>query len=526
MEHKQQESSNDVSQAKKMPTPEPSEKKEPEDGEVVPGASIVRSNTPRPLSYELMISSGGQYQGVPPSNSVPPIPTFPARAPSAPPLPEELGEREQAGSVPVPTPQPLAAPPAPPAEAQEFIWLFEYGLEMDAAILNSPERLDGLALLYGPAVLKGYTLILGAQRIHGSTGPAIIAIRPDEEPDAEVWGVLYRIPQRLAEPNGGDPSLLDTIHAAILPQKFFEGVQVVVYETYREREITSVTYVATDLAYQQLQFTQAEQGGDEAFMQRLAAIARKQKLPASYIDRLCGTRDRLPDEPLPDEQILGQRTTRTSTPHRSLEESTLPMSPYASHSSHVSEVRGHTTISLSHPGASSALHSELDTEPLPATFKERLLPSTDFVPKSVLPSSASHPSRWLMAFALYLVILLLLALTFAIAQGIGFGDGVFNHNFTPLGVPWLVLMYGLLGGCISSIVTLGRLRLEVPPTFVIITWFTRPFIGVTLALLSYVLLTSGIFSWNEAISRHATFFSLAGALAGMCEGWIFFRRSW
>ena len=38
---------------------------------------------------------------------------------------------------------------------QEFIWLFEYGLEMDPAILNGHELLEGCALLYGPAVLRG-----------------------------------------------------------------------------------------------------------------------------------------------------------------------------------------------------------------------------------------------------------------------------------------------------------------------------------------------------------------------------------
>ena len=57
------------------------------------------------------------------------------------------------------TPLPFSGNVAPLEDTSaEFIWLFEYGVEMDIAFLNSPERLDGFALLYGPAVLKGYEL--------------------------------------------------------------------------------------------------------------------------------------------------------------------------------------------------------------------------------------------------------------------------------------------------------------------------------------------------------------------------------
>jgi hypothetical protein len=85
-------------------------------------------------------------------------------------------------------------------------------------------------------------------------------------------------------------------------------------------------------------------------------------------------------------------------------------------------------------------------------------------------------------------------------------------------------MYGLLGGCVSSIITLGRFRADCPPVFVIITWFTRPFIGSLLAVLSYTLLTSGIFTLSRSFGQHMALCLLVGALAGLAEGWIFFKR--
>ncbi|GCE04032.1 gamma-glutamylcyclotransferase family protein [Dictyobacter aurantiacus] len=528
MEHKQQKKSEEAQEQREETSVPAAERQSGE--EVVPGVPIVRSNTPRPLSYEMMISSGGQY----PAENRPEIaPPFPSKAPSAPPLPEEISESDgEKALAPVSTSQ-----PGPVEEEQEFIWLFEYGLEMDAAILNSPERLDGLALLYGPAVLKGYTFVIGAQRIHGSTGPTIVAISPSLEPDAEVWGVLYRIPRRVSEPNGNDPSLLDTIHAAITPQKFFKGIQVAVHESYREREITSTTYVATDLAYQQLHFTLPEQGtGDPAFMQRLAQIARKHKIPESYIQRLWEQRVNLEGEQSAGEHFMGQRSRRVSAMNSASEESTMhnsPLGQYISHSSqvaglhssHVSELRSaHLPADmLSGSGSETATANEHNTEPLPV-FKESLLPSANLIPRSFLPQSTLQTQRWLMIFAIYLVALLLIVLIVAIIQGLGVANGVFNQSFEPLGVPWLVMMYGLLGGCISCIVTLSRLQIDRPPTFIVITWFTRPFIGSVLAILSYILLTSGVFIWSANLHRHIALFSLVGALAGLCEGRVFFRR--
>jgi hypothetical protein len=151
-------------------------------------------------------------------------------------------------------------------------------------------------------------------------------------------------------------------------------------------------------------------------------------------------------------------------------------------------------------------------------------PAVNVEPKTPKESVAQHPGRWLVVLALYLMLVLLGVLTFAVLQGMGFANRVLTANFMPLGVPWLVLIYGLLGGCISSIITLGRSRLTNPPLFIIITWFSRPYIGVVFAILTYLILTSGIFFISYGSGQHSTLFLLAGALAGLCEGWIFLRR--
>jgi hypothetical protein len=264
-----------------------------------------------------------------------------------------------------------------------------------------------------------------------------------------------------------------------------------VHETFREREVTSVTYVATDVASSQLELATADEWRkDKAFVQRLATVAQKQQLPASYVERLF------------HEQLVD--TLSTSTFEK------MPLS-----------LPGQKTSlpgNLSQQGEECNLQN---TEPL-TVVHDRLLPVTDLVPRSSLVSpSVVQSDPWLIGFALYLVSLLLLSLTFAVLQGLGLMGGIFNSTFTPLGVPWLVMMYGLLGGCISSIVTLGHFRTDSSPSFIIITWFTRPFIGSILAVLSYVFLASGVFKLNAA---HMPLFLLVGALAGLMEGWIFFKR--
>ncbi len=470
--------------------------------EVVPGVPVIRSSTPRPFSFDTMASYSGYFQSLQPG-----VPSgFPERAPSAPPLPEELGEHEDENELHAD----VAVPPTPQLMSyegpQEFIWLFEYGLEMDPAILNSHEQLNGCALLYGPAVLKGYTLMFGARHVPRSSGPTIVAIVPSVDADAEVWGVIYRIPLRLAEHAGKQPSLLDTIHAAITPQNFFKGVQVVVHEIYRDQEISAVTYVATAVACQELQLVSpAQSNADALFLQRLAAIARGHKLPQSYISQYSASQDILSQNQMAqDTQAVSKVTQDFQTiPPTQIPPSVLP---------------------TTNPGIEASeippLQDEQNTDPLPA-MKEGLHASDPFPQKS--PTLLR--TNWsLVVFSVYLAVLLLTVLTFAVLQGMGFGQSVLTNNFTPLGVPWLVITYGLLGACVSSLITLGHLRTPHPPLFVVITWFARPYIGAALAIFAYILLTSGLFIVGQSVERHMAFFWLVGALAGFCEGWVFFRH--
>jgi hypothetical protein len=163
---------------------------------------------------------------------------------------------------------------------------------------------------------------------------------------------------------------------------------------------------------------------------------------------------------------------------------------------------------------------EQHTDTLP-TCEEEMLSSTQVTQRV---TTEAHSQRWLIAFALYLVGLLVLLLLLAVVQGIEVTRDTLAGGFTLLGVPWQVMIYGLLGGCISCIVSLSNMRASDPPPFVMITWFTRPFVGSILAIFSYVLLTSGIFMLGGVVDQHPNFFWLAGTCASLCEWRLFYRR--
>jgi len=380
---------------------------------------------------------------------------------------------------------------------------------MDPAILNSHELLDGHALCYGPAVLRGYKLMFSAQRVQGNNGLPIVAIVPSMDPDAEVWGVVYRVPRSLTARRGEQSSLLDTIHAAVTPQNLFKGVQVAVHETCRNREISAVAYIATNLGDQELQLVSpAEVNVEAPFVEHLTTIARGHQLPQSYISQYSANQS----------VLLGDRVTKHDAPVISNLTKDFPTIP----STRIPP----SVLPKTSPGESESLkvlsrQDEQNTDPLP-TVKEGLHSKDTGVQKLPIPVQ----KNWsLVIFSIYLAVLLLIVLVFAVLQGMGFGQDILTNNFTPLEVPWLVVMYGLLGGCVSSLLSLGHLRTPHPPLFIVITWFVRPYIGAVLAIFAYILLTSGLFIAGQNVERHMTFFWLVGALAGFSEGWLFFRRS-
>ena len=476
---------------------------------LIPGVPIVRDSTPRAFSFDLPSSEQGQKQDRSSTAREPAQPAaaaFPIRAPVAPPLPEECeeGEGETIDMVEA-TPLPLSGSLRSSDEAlPEFLWLFEYSLEMDSAILNAPDRLDGYALLYGPAALKGYRLAFNA--IESPQGKPLITLVPDAERGAAVWGVLYRIPARLAMRHADGASLLDKIHFAAPPAPLFEAVTVVARETYRQREIVCTTYMATLAAL--LQFRQQHEweredgtalNPDSAFARRLLEIARQRTLPDEYVQELAAQVARAAQ--------AANLTTTQSAPDS------------------VPDVPGESTELPEHPAR------EQNTEPLPTITDKKKASPTPSAGQDGL--SASRPDSGMMAFAIYLAMLLLLVLALAVLQGMGFASAVFTASFTPLGVPWFVLVYGLLGGCASSIITLGRrgraylterAEMVVPPNFVLVTWFTRPFIGSLLAMLAYLLVNSGLLALSGNGVHSSALFSLLAVLAGLMEGWIFCRK--
>ena len=426
------------------------------------------------------------------------------KPPSAPPLPEEGDDYDEMDErlYMLPTPNKVLAPTQ---EVQTYAWLFEYGLEMDNGLLNTPERLDGNALLYGPVVLKGYKLVLECYEVEESMRVAARII-PDSSPDAEVCGVLYRVPQHMTERRENKPSLLEIVHVS--PGSKVQALRVVVHETYRNRVLPCIAY-GYSTALPSVPASGAHDDLD-VYMRRLTAIARKQKLSDAYIGKLAhmSILSNNTSSPVHSERISSMKNERTSAVDGEHE----------------------TAPSLS---VVTAIKKEQQTEPLVLPRVERLEKGA-YVAQTPVPlinqvqrvPIKAHPQRWFVALALYLFFLLLAVLAFAIVQGTGVANDVLNEHFMLLSVPWLVLMYGLLGGCISSLITLGRTTLPLDaPAFVLITWFTRPFVGAVLALFAYLVLSSGLFVPASGLTGgHEPLFLLVGALAGLCEGWLFLRK--
>ena len=300
--------------------------------------------------------------------------------------------------------------------------------------------------------------------------------------------MLYRVPHSVVQARGDEPALLDIVH--VQPQSSTQAMHVVVQETYRNRTLPCITYGWQDTTTLH-PFSAKSYDALDIYIRRLISIAKKQRLPNTYSTKLAqlSVIPTIPDTP------STQNTQREM------------LSP------------------------SMVSQTEQQTEPLVLPVgkleKSVRLQETSPLSQVQLVPIRAYPQRWFVAFALYLFCLLLAILAFAVVQGVGIANDVLNDHFTLLSVPWLVLIYGLLGGCISSIITLGRIAQPVDaPVFVILTWFTRPFVGAVLALFAYLLLNSGIFlPANTATGgQHEALFLLIGAVAGVCEGWLFLRK--
>ncbi|MBX5450312.1 gamma-glutamylcyclotransferase family protein [Thermogemmatispora sp.] len=479
---------------------------------VAPGVPIVRSSTPRPPSLAL----GEMGSAFDPRQQIEGGAPFPEEAPAAPPVPEEYSSLEE-------TPLPIAsqaaekeeqAPLAQPGqERNEFLWLFEYGPEMDTVVLNSPHLLDGLALPYGPGMLKGYELGFGAVRT--ATGEVVASILPSSDPAATVWGMLYRVPRRLALPAEDGVVPLDKVHDAVPPIGLFEPLTVVVHEPLRQREITCTTYIASATVRKYFQPRLPERYVGDPYLRQLLESARRQKLPESYLLDLEGRINPSSSEP----STAGGPTTRgissaaagpvvaPPSAEKKVELDTEPIVAVMSTDEHFTS-------------ASPAQAPAASLAPARTASGQPSAPSAESVSATPRPA----PQGWLLALAIYHALLLLVVLALAISEGLGFGQMIFTPDFAPFGVPWLVLAYGLLGGCVSCLVSLRQPASRGQPLFLLITWFVRPYLGMVLAMLAYLLLDSGLIVLGSPPGHTNALFSLVGMLAGYCEHRLFFQR--
>jgi hypothetical protein len=250
----------------------------------------------------------------------------------------------------------------------------------------------------------------------------------------------------------------------------FERISVTVCEAYRGRDISCITYVASPTARNLFHALPPNRRvADNAYIQQLLETAKKLKLPDTYLQELI----------------------------------VLAMPAH------------HAQPSVSVPAL------EQNTEPLPVlrTEKNALTPTAS-ADKAIL----SARSVGLLIFAVYLLLSLLTVFTLATLQALGYGAFLFLPNFTLLGIPWFVVVYGYIGGCLSCIVRLSRQQTIYPPHFIVIVWFTRPLIGVILGIMAYLLANSGLFMLGSNAEQHKTLYSLLALLAGSCEGWLFYKR--
>ena len=465
--------------------------KPPSEREIAPGSIIERGNTPRVFTQAQQMHSMQHTQQ---AQYAP----FPTRAPSAPPLPEEESEHVE---------QPLNAGETLPFPApviyseqggQEFLWLFEYGLEMDSSYLNHPQRLNGLALPYGPAILKGYRLASGTlDSIQHNTlaneqaTQTYITLLPDQSEHAQVWGFLYRIPRRLLQRSDEQPAPLDSVHHAYKTHALYHREDVRVHETLRGRDIPCVTYTLTAHAKKQLRvLTEAEREHNKT-IQTLASIASEKKFPKHYI----------------------QTWFTSSTPL------IAPTSPPPAPTIAPSQPTHKETLVIQAAAQVPQTPQEQNTEPL-RLFKEQQRSSErDKVQR--IPLARPETPRLVM-IAIYQLLLLLGALSLLILQGLGLLDTP-TMTFQALTVPWLILVYGLLGGSISGIVALARNHRHYQGPILHVIWLVRPFIGSVFALLAYLLLNSGLLSFNFGATRYSALCLLISTIAGFGEGWLFRR---
>lgn len=149
--------------------------------------------------------------------------------------------------------------------ANDEIWYFAYGANMHDSAFRVRRRIQPLEHRCGH--IKGYRLRFNLEgRPRGKAAPA--NLHPD--PDAEVWGVLYRITRR-------DLIRLDSTEG--VPGRGYRHVEIEA-EDRNGRVISAVTYMA--------QGKEADGKPSLRYITLLREAARTHGLPETYIRFLDG----------------------------------------------------------------------------------------------------------------------------------------------------------------------------------------------------------------------------------------------
>lgn len=159
-----------------------------------------------------------------------------------------------------------------------YLKVFQYGSNMNAKRLNSPERLNGKARVVGVARLDGYGI--GFDLYSESNGCAVTDIA--SAVNEHVLGVLYEIPIRLVVAPAGKRSKMDEFEGARSDGTGnYHRVRVSV--TSGKRSVNAVTYVGTDAGRRRFaQRTTEEQRVSEEYFGHLKLGAQTFEFPQEY----------------------------------------------------------------------------------------------------------------------------------------------------------------------------------------------------------------------------------------------------
>jgi Gamma-glutamyl cyclotransferase, AIG2-like len=126
-----------------------------------------------------------------------------------------------------------------------YLKVFQYGSNMNAERINSPERLDGKTRVAGVARLDGYGIRFDLYSIRNGCGVTDIAKAANEH----VLGVLYEVPIRLVVAPAGRQSKMDEFEGAC-SNGTGNYLRIRLSVVMGKRNVSAITYIGTDAGRQ------------------------------------------------------------------------------------------------------------------------------------------------------------------------------------------------------------------------------------------------------------------------------------